>query len=178
MIDSLELTELRRQVAAAKRARQLRQAYGLNFYEPHAKQDIFHAYGDSTGRYSRFGNRTGKTVSGAAEDTSWLVGGRLFYRESFDVIDGKRNVVRHHIGRKDHPYVTKGIPDRPVKGLLVCSDWDKAKEIFTNREGSYEVGGDLFQLIPFDALGKPHVSRGGHIDQIPVKRLTEFGGGE
>jgi len=65
-----------------------------------------------------------------------------------------------------------------VKGLLVVSDWDKAKEIFTNRAGSYENWGDLFQMIPSDALGKPHVSRGGHIDQIPVKRLTEFGGGE
>jgi hypothetical protein len=101
-------------------------------------------------------------------------GGRLFYRESFDVIDGKKNVVRHHVGGRDHPLVTKGIPTYPVKGLLVCSDWDKAKEIFTNRAGSYENWGDLFQLIPFEALGKPHVSRGGHIDQIPVKRLSEL----
>jgi hypothetical protein len=109
---------------------------------------------------------------------SWCIGGRLFYRESFDVIDGHRTTVRHHVGGRDHPLVSKGIPAYPVKGLLVCSDWDKAKEIFTNRSGSYENWGDLFQLIPTEALGKPHVSRGGHIDQIPVKRLTEFGGGE
>jgi hypothetical protein len=74
--------------------------------------------------------------------------------------------------------VTKGIPRHPVKGLLVVNDWDKATEIFTNRAGSYENWGELFKLIPKDALGRPHVSRGGHIDQIPVKRLNEFGGGE
>lgn len=176
--DQFELVELRRRAEMSRRLRQLHRAYGLNFYEPHWKQDFFHSRGDSTGRYCRFANRTGKTKCGAVEDVAWCVGGRLFYRESFDVINGKREVVRHHTGSRDHPLVTKGIPNYPVKGLIVCSDWDKAKEIFTNREGSYEMWGDLFQLIPSDSLGKPHVSRGGHIDQIPIKRLTEFGGGE
>lgn len=176
---AVELADLRRQVDAQRRVKSLRQAYGLNFYRPHYKQHIFHQHGDVTGRYARWGNRTGKTVSGAAEDVSWCIGGRLFYRESFDILHGlERRVMGHHVGTRDHPLVTKGIPPYPVKGLLVCSDWDKAKEIFTNREGSYEMWGDLFQLIPRAALGKPHVSRGGHVDQIPIKRLTEFGGGE
>ncbi len=179
VVDPVELARLRQQVATVRRVRELKQAYGLNFYVPHWKQHIYHIHGDAVGRYCRFGNRTGKTVSGAAEDVSWLLGGRLFYRETFDIITGvERKVVGHHVGTREHELVTKGIPSYPVKGLLVCSDWDKAKEIFTNREGSYEMWGDLFQLIPRDALGKPHVSRGGHIDQIPVKRLTEFGGGE
>lgn len=177
-INPVELANLRKQVSTDRRIRELKQSYGLNFYEPHTKQDLFHRHSDVTGRYCRFGNRTGKTKCGAAEDVSWLIGGRLFYRETFDVVDGRRTVVRRHVGTRDHPFVTHGIPTYPVKGLLVCSDWDKAKEIFTNREGSYDMWGDLFQLIPRDALGKPHVSRGGHIDQIPVKRLTEFGGGE
>ena len=172
------LEELRRENAALRRARALRESYGLNFYVPHAKQDKFHINGDKTGRYCRTGNRGGKTKCGAVEDVSWLIGGRLFYRNSFDVIDGQRNVVRHHVGTRNHEYVTKGIPPYPVKGLLVVVDWDKAKEIFTNREGSYDMWGELFQLIPRDALGKPHISRGGHVDMIPVKRLTEFGGGE
>lgn len=172
------LAELRQENESLKRAQALRESYGINFYTPHAKQDRFHSVGNITGRYARFANRTGKTVCGAAEDVSWCIGGRVFYQNSFDVIDGQRNVVRSHVGSKGHPLVTKGIPQRPVKGLLVCSDWDKAKEIFTNREGSYEMMGDLFQLIPREALGKPHVSRGGHIDMIPIKRLTEFGGGE
>lgn len=177
-VNPIELADLRQQVSKQRRVRELEQAYGLNFYQPHYKQDIYHSVGNNTGRYCRFGNRTGKTKCGAAEDVSWLIGGRLFYRESFDVVDGRGRSVRRHIGQRDHELVTKGIPSYPVKGLLVCSDWDKAKEIFTNREGSYDMWGDLFQLIPRDALGKPHVSRGGHIDQVPVKRLTEFGGGE
>ena len=86
--------------------------------------------------------------------------------------------VRRHVGARDHELVTRGIPAHPVKGLLMVNDWDKATEIFTNRTGSYENWGELFKLIPRDALGRPHVSRGGHVDQIPVKRLTEFGGGE
>lgn len=172
------LEELRQENASLRRAKALRESYGLNFYVPHAKQDKFHSVGDKTGRYCRTGNRGGKTKCGAAEDVSWCIGGRLFYRNSFDVVDGKRNVVRHHVGTQNHELVTKGIPTHPVKGLLVVADWDKAKEIFTSREGSYENWGELFQLIPRDALGKVHVSRGGHIDQINIRRLTEFGGGE
>lgn len=173
-----KLQELRQENARLKRAKQLREAYGLHFYRPHAKQDKFHSVGDKTGRYCRTGNRGGKTKCGGAEDVSWCIGGRLFYRSSFDVLDGQRNVVRHHAGTQNHELVTKGIPQYPVKGLLIVADWDKAKAVFTNREGSYETWGELFQLIPQDALGKVHMSRGGHVDQINIKRLTEFGGGE
>lgn len=109
------------------------------------------------------------------------LGARSWYKKTFDIlemINGKKTVRETHIGRNNHPLVTEGIPAYPVKGLLVCSDWDKAKEIFTNRTGSYNNLGELFQLIPHEALGKPHTSRGGHIDMIPIKRLTEAGGGE
>jgi hypothetical protein len=172
------LNELRTEKEKLQRAKQLRQNYGIDFYRPHAKQDRFHGAGHKTGRYCRTGNRGGKTVCGSAEDVAWCLGGRTWYRNSFDVLDGERNVVRRHVGRQNHELVTKGIPSYPVKGLLLVNDWDKATEIFTNRQGSYENWGELFKLIPRDALGKPHVSRGGHIDQIPIKRLTEFGGGE
>lgn len=172
------LAELRRENADLKRAKQLRESYGINFYIPHAKQDKFHSVGHKTGRYCRTGNRGGKTKCGAAEDVSWCIGGRTFYRSSFDVVDGQRNVVRSHVGTQGCELVTKGIPDYPVKGLLVVADWDKAKEIFTGREGSFENWGELFQLIPRDAISKVHLSRGGHVDQIVIKRLTEFGGGE
>lgn len=172
------INEARAEQERLRRQKQLVQNYGLNFYQPHAKQDKFHIAGDKVGRYCRTGNRGGKTKAGAAEDVGWLLGGRVWYRNSFDVLDGERNVVRHHIGSKNHEFITKGIPSHPVKGLLLVNDWDKATEIFTNRQGSYENWGELFKLIPRDALGRPHVSRGGHVDQIPVKRLTEFGGGE
>jgi hypothetical protein len=173
----LRLVEARRQNDAARRARELRQNYGVHFYRPHWKQHRFHELAAATGRYCRFGNRTGKTVCGSAEDVAWLLGGRVWYRSSFDVLDGERRVVVKHVGSHDHPLVRSGIPAYPLKGLLVASDWDKAKEIFTNREGSFENRGELFQLIPTEALGTVHKNRGGNIDMIEVKRLTEFGGG-
>ena len=172
------VNELRADNEKLRRARSLRQAHGIEFYRPHGKQDKFHRAGDKVGRYVRTGNRGGKTKCGAAEDVAWLLGGRTWYRHSFDVLDGDRRVVRSHVGAQDHELVTRGIPAHPVKGLLLVNDWDKATEIFTNRQGSYENWGELFKLIPREALGRPHVSRGGHVDQIPVKRLTEFGGGE
>jgi hypothetical protein len=172
------ITEARAEQERLRRQRHLIQSYGINFYRPHAKQDKFHAAGDKTGRYVRTGNRGGKTKCGAAEDVAWCLGGRVWYKNSFDVLDGERNVVRHHVGSQNHELVTKGIPKHPVKGLLIVNDWDKATEIFTSRAGSYDNWGELFKLIPKEALGRPHVSRGGHVDQIPIKRLTEFGGGE
>jgi hypothetical protein len=175
----LRLNELRAEKAKRERAKSLRESYGINFYRPHAKQDRFHSVGHVTGRYARFGNRTGKTVCGAAEDVAWCIGGRVWYKESFDVVTGQeRQLVRHHVGSQTDERITKGIPQHAVKGLLVVSDWDKAKEIFTNRTGSYENWGDLFQLIPKESVGKVHTSRGGHVDMIEIKRLTEFGGGE
>ena len=138
-----QLNELRAEQERLKRAKQLRQAYGIDFYRPHAKQDKFHVAGHKTGRYARTGNRGGKTKCGAAEDVAWLLGGRTWYRHSFDVLDGQRNVVRHHVGARNHEFVTKGISAHPVKGLLLVNDWDKATEIFTNRAGSYENWGEL-----------------------------------
>lgn len=173
-----EITALRAKNERLRRAKLLEQAYGINFYEPHFKQDRFHLAGDSVGRYCRTGNRGGKTKCGAAEDVAWALGGRLWYRNSFDVLDGEGKVVRRHIGTHDHPFVTLGIPSYPVKILLLVQDWEKANEIFTNNEGGYESWGDLFQLIPFEAIAGIHKSRGGHIDRINIKRLTEFGGGE
>ena len=172
------ITEARAEQERLQRQKQLIQSYGINFYRPHWKQDKFHAAGDKTGRYVRTGNRGGKTKCGAAEDVAWCIGGRVWYKNSFDVLDGERGVVRHHVGAQNHEFVGRGIPDHPVKGLLLVNDWDKPTELFTNRAGSYENWGELFKLIPKDALGKVHVSRGGHVDQIPIKRLTEYGGGE
>lgn len=175
------LLDLRSRNAALKRARQLEQAYGVSFYRPHWKQDRFHSVGHIKGRYCRFGNRTGKTKCGGAEDVAYAMGGRLWYREAFDVLNGKREVVRHHPGGRDHELVIHGIPQRPLKILIVCSDWDKSKEIYTNREGSYEVWGDLWQLLPFEAVDLKrgvHKTGKGYIEQIVVKRHRDFGGGE
>lgn len=188
------IAEVRRLQAENKRLleiKRIRQENGINFYRPHAKQDKFHSASKNTGRYCRTGNRGGKTKCGAAEDVAFCLGYRPWYQYEFDVMGvrtnaetGKREqyVVRRHEGGEGHPLVTQGIPQRPIKLLLIVVDWDKSKEIFTNNEGSYENWGDLFQLIPKSALdpkkgGGVHKSRGGHIDRIDLVRPDKYGGG-
>lgn len=172
----IRVNELREELAAVQRLKDLREANGLNFYQPHAKQHRFHI-STATGRFCRTGNRGGKTKCGGAEDVAFCVGGRLWYRETFPILDGQKRIVEEHVGRWDHPYVTLGIPQRPVKLLLVVVDWDKAQEIFTNNEGDYSSWGELFQLIPRNLIEHVNKSRGGHIDRIDIKRPDEFGGG-
>lgn len=171
----IRLNALREELAAVKRLKELRQGFGLNFYVPHSKQHLFHI-SPATGRYCRCGNRGGKTKCGAAEDVAYCIGGRTWYAKSFDILDGDRQVVERHVGDPEHPYITLGIPQRPVKLLLLVTDWDKSKEIFTNNEGSYDTWGDLFQLIPRNSIAHVNKSRGGHIDRIDIKRDLQFGG--
>src|SRR4029077_21016018 len=98
---NLEALEMAARLQAKKerlaRAKELQQAYGIDFYRPHWKQDRFHAAGHKVARYCRTGNRGGKTKCGAAEDVAHLLGGRLWYRNSFDVLDGTGKVVRRHV---------------------------------------------------------------------------------
>lgn len=176
VLAQIELQQLRRQNDALKRAAALRAAYGINFYVPHAKQHKFHTCA-KTGRFLRTGNRFGKSECGIVEDIAWCLGGRIWYRETFDILDGERNVVVHHEGRRDHPFVTSGIPKHPVKGLLLVVDWDMAKKVFTNQTDDAKTCGKLFKFLPKEAIGKVHISRGGHVDQIEIKRPSEFGGG-
>lgn len=176
----LEL-ESRRQVLARenenlRRQKALRESFGINFYRPHWKQHKFHTT-KATGRYGRTGNRFGKSEMGVGEDVAWCRGGREWYRNEFDVKDGEGKVRYQHPGGWDHPFVTLGIPKRPVKGLLLVENWKKARQVFTNREGSPDMWGKLFKLIPREAVGKITRSTGGDIIQIEIKRPKEFGGG-
>lgn len=168
--------ELRADIERLKKIKALRDAYGINFYRPHWKQHKFHIC-DAVGRYGRTGNRFGKSEMGIAEDIAYCMGGRMWYRETFDIKNGRREVVEHHVGSLNHPYVTVGIPRHAVKGLLLVVDWDMAKKIFTNHTDDPKTCGKLFKLLPREAIGNVHQSRGGHIDQIEIKRPTEFGGG-
>lgn len=181
---------LRDEVAKLKRQVQLKTAYGLHFYRPHWKQHLFHI-NTATGRYMRFGNRGGKSEGGISETLSFCLGYRPWYCCPFDIIgtekvisaDGEEHyepVVRErHEGGKGHPYVTVGIPRRPVKVLLLVVDWDMAKKVFTNRTDDPKTCGKIFKLLPHEAIPEKgiHLSRGGHIDQIQIKRPAEFGGG-
>lgn len=178
-----QLAEARKKNEDLRKAKAIREDYGICFYRPHWKQHKFHTC-TATGRYGRTGNRFGKSQMGTGEDVAWARGGREWYRANFDIVDGDKVVREKHRGAdyekengKMHPYVTAGIPQRPVKILILCENWKKAKSVFTNRDGSPDMQGKLFRLIPKEALGKITRSTGGDIIQIEVKRMKEAGGG-
>lgn len=171
------ITELKKQRDQELAIRQFKRDNGLLYYRPHAKQHAFHIC-KATGRYGQTGNRFGKSEMGTAEDVSYAHGERPFYKKPFDVIDGKGNVVYQHPGGDNHPYVTQGIPQRPVKGLVLAVDWDKTEEIFTGQGGEYDTWGKMFKLIPNGALGEIKKNRQGYVSSIAIKRPTERGGGE
>lgn len=155
----------------------IRQENGLAFYRPHYKQHKFHTCNYS-GRFLCTGNRFGKSDCGIAETLAFALGGRIWYKKSFDILDGNRKVVERHVGSPDHPYITQGIPQKPLKILILVVDWDMAKEVFTGRDGSFETMGKLWKMIPKDAIGTiSNGGRGDRIVKIEVKRPQEFGGG-
>lgn len=106
----------------------LQKDFRLMFYHPHPKQDKFHrAGGRFKRRYVRAGNRFGKSDMGVAEDCAYLLG------------------YRPWIPRTD-PACTAGIPQRPVKGLVIAADWDKVRSVFTEDKG--ESVGKVFKYLP------------------------------
>lgn len=149
---------------------------GINFYRPHWKQHKFHTT-VANGRYGRTGNRFGKTEMGIAEDLAWCLGHRPWYRYAQDIKDGTGTVRESHPGGANHPYVFTGIPNRPVKGILLVVDWDKAHEVHTGQTGDPLTEGKIWKLLPKAALRGVHKSRGGHIERIDVARPNELGGG-
>lgn len=179
---------LRRELLAQReRLEQLRKSKeenGIIFYRPHLKQHKFHTC-NAKHRYLRFGNRGGKSECGISEDISMALGGRLWYRNAFDILGTRlvngvyeTYIAEAHPGGHNHPYVTLGIPQRPIKILILVVDWDKAKSVFTNREGSYEVWGKLWKLLPTSTIGKvTNGGRGDRIVKVEVIRPAEFGGG-
>ncbi len=170
------LNELRAQKEALLRERDLRKNYGIHFYRPHEKQHKFHS-SNKKGRYGRTGNRFGKSEMGICETLSHCIGGRLWYKYAFDILNGERQVVERHLGGDRNELITKGIAQRPIKALLLVVDWDMAKKVFTNQTDDPNTCGKIFKFLPKELLGKVHLSRGGHVDQIEIKRPAEFGGG-
>ena len=129
----------------------LKKDYGLLFYQPHPKQDAFHAAGDKKRRYVRTGNRFGKSTMGAAEDSAWAIGERPWYP-------------------KGDPRRVVGLPKRATKGLIIVADWDKAKEIFTNPVDGASRG-KLLQYLPKHSIVKLTRNNAGVIAQIDVKSI-------
>jgi len=114
---------------------------GLAFYKPHPKQDHFHrSLAKRRGAFT--GNRFGKSTMGCAEDCAWLRGERPW-------------LSRDDLGRRF------GIPQRPVKGLVITTDWDKVEEIWSGQDGK------LWKFLPKDGFIKS-VSRNhsGAVDTV------------
>lgn len=148
-----DLLLARRELALEKRKVQLATESLIYFYHPHEKQELFHSNAQFHYRYARTGNRFGKSEMGAAEDVAFALGFRPWIP-------------------KGDPRRTLGIPPHPTKGLIITTDWDKSREVFTELEPP-QVG-KLFKYIPKDCLGQPTKNHSGAIDRIPVKH--ESGG--
>lgn len=147
----VQVALLRREVTLRKRLKEVERDSRIFFYRPHPKQELFHAAARYHYRYGRTGNRFGKSEMGAAEDVAFALGYRPWYPEG-------------------HPLRTLGIPQHATKGLIITTDWDKSKEVFTEQEG--ENVGKLFKYIPKNCLGTPTKNHSGKIDRIPVKHTS------
>ena len=143
-LDKLLRIRRRKLQLQAKRIDAIKQ-YGLPFYHPHHKQELFHRAGRFKRRMVCSGNRFGKSWMGVAEDCSWLMHERPFLP-------------------KGDPARTEGIPQRPVKGIVITTDWDKVNEIFTDR-----TSGKIFRLLPSDAVKSALKNKAGVIDNITMK---------
>lgn len=144
-LDPLERKVLleRKRALLAKREI-LKQTYGLCFYRPHAHQDSFHRAGAFKHRLWESGNRGGKSTGGVAEDAAWLIGERPWYLP----VDPARHL---------------GIPDHPVKGLVITTDWDKVDEIFTSQRGTE---GKLWSMLPRGIVRSTRRNHSGAIELV------------
>ncbi len=144
-LDPVEYHALLQRKLNLERARlKLVKDFGLSFYAPYSKQDAFHRSGSFKLRMFRAGNRSGKSTMGCAEDCGWLLGYRPWYKEG-------------------DPARTEGIPQRPVKLLVITTDWDKVDEIFTSQKGE---GGKLWRMLPRGFVKSTRRNHAGAIETI------------
>jgi len=144
-----DINEELRRLDAVRRLSELKKDFGLMFYQPFPKQDMFHKHGHIKRRYVRTGNRFGKSTLGAAEDCAWAFGKRPWYPDS-------------------DPACWAGIPKRSTKGLIIVADWDKAHEIFTNPADG-QAKGKLLKFLPSEAITRLRRNASGAIYEITVK---------
>lgn len=135
---------LQRTLELERKRLQLAKDFGLVFYRPWDKQDSFHR-AKAKRRMLRAGNRSGKSTMGAAEDCAWLLGERPWLA-------------------LDDPDRRAGIPQRPVKGLIITTDWDKVKEIWTGEDG--DRPGKIWQFLPKGSVKKSIRNHSGAIETI------------
>jgi hypothetical protein len=119
--------------------------FGLLSYKPHPKQDRFHRMGAKSRRGAFCGNRFGKSTMSCAEDCGWLMGERVWYPRT----DPARYV---------------GLPQRPVKGLVLTTDWGKVDEIWTSERG--DRPGKLWTMLPTDFVKSKRRNHAGCISEV------------
>jgi len=136
-----------RELQLERRRLQLAKENGLVFYNPHPGQDAFHRAGGRKYRMVRCGNRYGKSTMGAAEDVAWLKGERVWIPKS----DPARYI---------------GIPQRPVKGLVITTDWDKVDEIWTSQRG--DSPGKIWKFLNINEVKSTKRNHSGAIEQIEL----------
>jgi len=115
--------------------------------DPHPGQDAFHRAGGRKYRMVRCGNRYGKSTMGAAEDVAWLKGERVWLP-------------------KNDPARYIGIPQRPVKGLVITTDWDKVDEIWTSERG--DQPGKIWRFLAKGEVKSKKRNHSGAIEQIEL----------
>lgn len=144
-LDDLEVRrDLARQNEIKRRLLDMSRDFGIKFYRPFPKQDAFHRAGKNRLRMMRSGNRFGKSTLGCAEDCAWLMGERVWYPEG-------------DFARRE------GIPQRPAKGLVITTDWDKVDEIWTGTEGE---GGKIWRMLPKGFVKRTKRNHAGVIDTV------------
>lgn len=140
-------------VSLQQRALDMHQQRRLWFWKPSPKQLKFFEQSGIKRRAGFCGNRFGKSELGVIEDVCWLIGFRPFFAEG-------------------HPLRSKGIPKHGVKGLVIAEDWDKVKEVFTNKD-SKDRYGKFYQFLPEDFIKHEHKNEKGVIDVITVTSIVD-----
>lgn len=153
-----------------QRRKALQDANGLAFYRPHYKQDLFHSAANYPRRFSRTGNRFGKTTQGVSEDIAYARGERSWYKVGFEVKDKDGIVKRIHDPILDADLITRGIPRRSTRGVIFCQDWDKVRSVFTSEESGASRG-KLWQLLPKDWFLGADKDKQGNLYRFRIKNL-------
>lgn len=122
----------------------------LALFVPHATQASFFEKATTIRRGIFSGNRWGKSTAGVVEDCCWALGYRPFYD-------------------KGDPRRTAGIPTHGVKILVIAEDWDKVKEVFTDKGQGGDRKGKFFDFLPAWSIAKTHTNQQGTIDIIYVE---------
>lgn len=125
---------LREQIKVLTELQKAYEAEPLVFFKPHKYQHYFFEAGDYKYRYCPWPNRTGKSEMVSAEVVSYLMGYRAFYAEG----DERR---------------TRGIQQRACRVLVVCKDYKKVREIFTQESG-YSHAGKIWKFLPKGSIKK------------------------